>query len=96
MVKGNKNKIKRSSLSGKIVNDNPVILRKEAIEYLKKQGYLITHNKKAIPIEKAIEKLKENGFKIIPESILQNIKTFTTLFISLGALNLLNSYYTFI
>ncbi|MFW6130092.1 MAG: hypothetical protein ACOC56_02835 [Atribacterota bacterium] len=63
-----KNKIKRSCLTGKIANGKEIILKNEAKEYLKKQGFNFVNKKKVIPIEIIIEKLNENGYKIIPKN----------------------------
>lgn len=86
-----KNKIKRSVLSGKIVNNDKVIAVDEAEDYLKKQGYILINNKKLVPIKDVIEKIRENGFSIIPSNRADQILSLTITFISLGSLAILNN-----
>ncbi len=84
--------IVRSSMSGKIMNGKDAIMTDEAKTYLKKQGYVFDENGTAIDIEKAIELLKRQGMRVIPEKIVAGVIVFTTLFLVFGALILLKTY----
>lgn len=86
-----RNKVQRSILTGKVVNNKKIIAVDEAKKYLKKQGYIIVDDKKLVPINKIVDKIRDNGFRIIPEHLSDNILSLTAVFISLGALSLINN-----
>lgn len=86
MDKRKKNKIKRSALTGKIINGKEAILLDEVKEYLKKQGYeIIEDEDKIYNMGTIINKLKKEGFKIIQPNLVSAIEVYTVLFLTYSA-----------
>lgn len=84
--KQDESKIKRSALTGRIVNGRDVILTSEVEDYLKKNGYIIIDKeKKAINIGVVIDMLRNQGFKILTPKMIAGIETLTTVFLVYGS-----------
>lgn len=86
MEKRQNNKIKRSAVSGRIINGKEVILTSEAVDYLMKNGYIFVDENEISRIDKVIDKLKHMGLKVIPSYQAQVIKFLTIIFIGLGGI----------